>query len=300
MRRRSNQPTISLFSFQDIVTSVTAILILVVLILTLELITRKFEAKAVDPAASARTVADAVMELESLVNRLASSAAPEGRLLASLVSPAVPQAELRVLRDQVERARNKVCDAQRVADLAKKFASEAMSMLAREQAQSEKAVADEQQATRLTQETGTLVAENAREQSKLEAQRLELEGHPLPGPELVFRRPRGTSKRSWLLEVSDKGFFVLELGTGKTRPLGNESDNESELSRWISSLTPNSDYVLLLVRPTGIETERRARERLMSAKVPHGIDFIGEEQAVHDGSMGEDSRATSASSGAAG
>lgn len=300
MRRRSNQPTISLFSFQDIVTSVTAILILVVLILTLELITRKFEAMAVDPAASARTVVDAVAELESLVAKLASAVAPDGSRRASLLPPAIPKTELHVLRDQVERARDQVRDAQRLDTMAKKLASDAMLMLAREQVQSETAAADEQQAASLTQETQTLVAENAKEQSNLEAQQRELEGHPLPGPELVFRRPRGTSKRSWLLEVSDRGFYVLELGTGETRPLGNESDDKSALSGWITSLSPNSDYVLLLVRPTGIETERRARERLMSAKIPHGIDFIGEEQAVHDGSMKEDSRVTSPSPGAAG
>jgi hypothetical protein len=297
MRRRSNQPTVSLFSFQDIITSVTAILILVVLILTLELITRKFEAEAGDPAASKRSIVDAVTELESIVTGLASVVPPESSNTAVSLSLAVPDSELRTLRDQMERASSRVEDARRVDSIAKKFADEARTALAQEQSQSGSVEAADREADQLAKQAKDLVAKNAAEQARLEARRQEVEGRPMPGPELVFRRPRGNARRSWLLEVTDRGFAVLELGTGRTTPLGSSFDDQSELARWIGSLLPDTDYVLILVRPSGIGTEIRARERLLADKVSHGIDFIGEEQAVRDGSVDDGSLADGVDSG---
>ncbi len=49
-RRNRSRAAFSLFSFQDIITAVTAIVILLVLILTLELISRRQQVAAADPA----------------------------------------------------------------------------------------------------------------------------------------------------------------------------------------------------------------------------------------------------------
>ena len=283
-RRRSNQPSISLFSFQDIVTSVTAILILVVLILTLELISRKYDAAASDPATQKRATAEAVAELEALVNRLSSEAASEDRRVSLAALPAIPDSELRILSDQVDRTVNQVADAHRIHDRAKRLAQEALTALAGAREQSSEVALQEQETKELRQETDTLTAENADERSRLEKKKQEIEGRSLPGPQLVFKRPPGTARRSWLLEASDSGFTTLELGTGLATPLGSESGDASMLARWVATLQRNGDYVLILVRPSGIDASEKARERLKTADVPHGLDFIGEDQSVHDGS----------------
>ena len=102
-RRRNNQPTISLFSFQDIITSVTAILILVVLILTLELISRKYDAAASDPETQKRVTSEAVAELEALVNRISNESASESQRVLGTAVPAIPESELRIMREQADR-----------------------------------------------------------------------------------------------------------------------------------------------------------------------------------------------------
>jgi hypothetical protein len=284
-RRRSNQPTISLFSFQDIVTSVTAILILVVLILTLELISRKYEAAASDPETQKRTTCEAVAELEALVNRISSEAASESQRGSGTSVPAIPESELRIMREQADRAVNQVIDARSINEKAKSLAQKALAAVAEMRAQSNEATEQERETALLCQETDKLAAENATERGRLETRQQELAGRPLPGPQLVFRRPPGTARRSWLLETSDTGFATLQLGTGTTSRLGPDSGDASRLVRWIATLQPNADYVLILSRPSGIDSSEKARARLKAVNIPHGLDFIGEEQSVHDGSL---------------
>jgi len=296
-RRRSNQPSISLFSFQDIVTSVTAILILIVLILSLELISRKYEAAAGDPAAAKESAAGAVAELETLVNRLAAEASRETDSVAGPALPSIPDSELRTLRDQLERAATQVEDARRIHEKASNLAEESVTMLSREQLQSETVQEEEREAARLAEDAEMLTRENAAERTRLETQQREINGRPLPGPELVFRRPPGTARRSWLLETSDKGFAALQLGTGKSDSLGTDSGDASGLANWIATLEPAADYVLILARPSGIDPSGTAKQRLKAADIPHGIDFIGEDQGVHDGSIEEEPLGTDATPG---
>jgi len=283
-RRRSNQPTISLFSFQDIITSVTAILILVVLILTLELISRKYDAAASDPETQKRATSEAVAELEALVNRISSEAASESHRGLGTSVPAIPESELQIMREQADRAVNQVIDAQRINEKAKGLAKEALAAVAETRVQSSEVAEQDQETAKLCQETDKFTAENATERGRLETRQQELAGRPLPGPQLVFRRPPGTARRSWLLETSDTGFATLQLGTGTTSLLGPDSGDASKLVRWIATLQPNADYVLILARPSGIDSSEKARARLKAANIPHGLDFIGEDQSVHDGS----------------
>ena len=93
-------------------------------------------------------------------------------------------------------------------------------------------------------------------------------------------------RRSWLLEATDRGFAALELGTGRSTPLGADIDPDSGFTAWLAALRPATDYVLILARPSGIKAAESAEERLEAAGISHGIDVIGEGHTVHDGSAG--------------
>jgi len=58
MRKRSNKQAFSLFAFQDIITGVTAIILLFTLLLVLELVTRKATQATAAPSASAQQLAE--------------------------------------------------------------------------------------------------------------------------------------------------------------------------------------------------------------------------------------------------
>lgn len=63
-RRGRSGPAISLFAFQDIITSVTAIVIVVVLFLALDLVQRKESARADSPVGVAADLTDRIAELK--------------------------------------------------------------------------------------------------------------------------------------------------------------------------------------------------------------------------------------------
>jgi hypothetical protein len=286
--RRSTYPSISLFSFQDIVTSVTAILILVVLILTLELISRKFVEAATSAAASTTTIKESVAELEELVARL-QAAIPEEDAASQLRAPLpTTERDVRILRDQRERLLGQVEDARRIRDESRRLAEEAVGELKRQESLETEMQQQEQEAHDVAMETKKLNEANADERDRLEALEDELKARPKGETELVYRRPRDTSRQSWLLEVSEAGFVALRLGTGRPEPLGREDGGESRLAVWAGQLKPNGDYVLVLIRPSGIEATESVLAILKDLGIPHGTDFIGEGQEVHDGSAAPD------------
>jgi hypothetical protein len=286
--RRSQQPSISLFSFQDIVTSVTAILILVVLILSLELITRKYVQAASDTAATTSTVVESVAELESLVSRLQAAQAQDDLTSLLTALPSASERDVRILRDQRERIVDQVADARRIRDEARRLAADAVRELQRQESLAGEMLEQEREADDITAEAHKISAANAEERERLDAKQKELKTRPRGETELVYHRPRDTSRQSWLLEVSDAGFVALRLGSGRPEPLGEGDAPGEKFTAWATRLTPANDYVLVLIRPSGIAAVASALERLQGLRIPHGTDYIGEAQEVHDGSAGSD------------
>ena len=287
-RQRSRQPTISLFSFQDIITSVTAILILVVLILTLELISQKYSESASDNATVVSVVADSVAELEMLASRLAAETQDETARVVFALPTTTTDRELHILREQFDRVTAQVDSARRINDEARRLAEVAAQDLASQQTESDVSQDQERDADQLSAETLKMEAANAAERARLETRQDELDSRPSAETELVFKRPRNSALHSWLLEVSASGFSTLRLGTGQTTALGTNTSEGSEFTRWLAQLTPNKDYVLILARPSGVEAVNSARTLLDEKSIPYGMDFIGEEQDVHDGSAAEE------------
>jgi len=278
-RRRSSQPTITLFSFQDIITSVTAILILIVLILSLELITRSVQKNAGDPAATTRSLAATVADMESVVAALEAEAlkAPH---TSSEVNTEKPERDVKVLRDQIEWARQQLADARAIETESRSKAEIAAQA---EALASEEAI-DVADWNDKAKETGARAAELASENERRRTEISQKEAGPKKeGADVVFTREPSSIRQPWLLEISAVGFSALRLGAGKPISLDAGVDPNSSLARWISRLDSLSDHVLLIVRPSGAEVTHKVKPLLRSAKIPFGIELVSEEAVIRDG-----------------
>jgi hypothetical protein len=286
-RRRSQHPTISLFSFQDIVTSVTAILILIVLILSLELISRKFEQTARDGAATEASLRTVLTDLEKTVDRLrADVVAPRSLMQGRADMPT--DRDLQILRDQLDRSRLQMADAQRVNSEARRHAIAAEARLAEQRASTVAAREDEQRAEDLEAETRCQTARNDEDEAQQDVRKRDIAERTSSGAELVFKRPADEKRQPWLVEVSDEGLCVLRLGAGEVDQFESGVDDGSKALAWLNTLVPARDYVLMLVRPSGVEAALAVRAAIEAADIPFGMDFIGEGQVVRDGAAGKD------------
>ena len=280
-RRRSNQPTISLFSFQDIITSVTAILILILLILTVELVTQSVKKAAADPAATTRSLADAVADMAEVVAALEKSVANAAPLV-TVADKAAAARTAKVLRDQIEWARQQLADA-RAVETAARMRAEAATKLA-QAAEQEKEIVTEQNrsAKDRAARAEDLAAENARRRAEVEADP-QAGATPSRGGEVVFTRDEASGRQPWLLEVSAAGMSSMRLGSGTPVPLGRPATAGSQLDQWLSTLNPSRDHILLLIRPSGTDISNEVRGLLRSRDIPFGVEIIGEETVIHDG-----------------
>lgn len=295
MGRRKPTAAFSLFAFQDIITSVSAILILVMLLLTIELVTRRRQQAATDPAASRRQIAATADKLESLVVQLRDDVAERKaqRPTRSLVNA---QAERERVQKELEATQRRLGETRRARDAASKHTAE-VETEATERADEIQLLTDlETQLETDSREAETLDQANRLEQERQEKRKREIADTPRSGTELVFNPPADSDRRAWLVELSGDGVTVVLLGGDRTERLGRDAAPGSRFGRWLSELTPDGDYCLLLVRPSASDdVEQEVQRGLSDAGIRHGIDLIGEDQTVRDGS-----KTTAGKSGAKG
>jgi hypothetical protein len=279
--RRRSSSTFSLFAFQDIITSVTAIMILIVLIMALEFVTRsRVAGMAEDHRVVARQLKAVIADLESRLSGTRAELRDATKLADAVVG--VDTTELRRLRDQ-ELERSRDTDA----------------AVAEAQARVEAAVAERQAGN-----PAGAVAELRKEQSRLEsasAQSLELcealeeecrglaervvaaQGSS-PGvvmAEMVFNPPPSGSKRPAVVEVTGAGVAVAERPGDSPRSLGwGLLGPPSALAKWLRGLDDASESVLIVLRPSGVERFDAVRRAVLATGLDVGTELIGESTRV--------------------
>jgi hypothetical protein len=282
-RRRGSAAAFSLFSFQDIITSVTAILILLVLILALELVTRRQQAAAASPAASRASLQAAAAALEVLVGQLAAAVpSDEPRPLVRRTRSELER-DIRIVEDQAKQAAADAEAARAVEGQGRAMAAAAIARLEEVRETKEDVDRMKEVAAQVDAEATKLSLDNEKEAERLTQKRQELVEKPSPGAELVFNAPENSGTQAWIVEVSSDGVTVVQLGTNQKRSLGGAVGPGSPVSGWLAELDPKSDHALILVRPSGVGGVDDIRERLSDQGIPFGIDFIGEDQVVRDG-----------------
>ncbi len=266
-RRGRSGPTISLFSFQDIITSVTAIVTVITLLLALDLVQRKQSQASSSPAKLADELTKRLESAEAEVSQLQAAASAADDLVQDAAAIAPTE-----LRDEL---------VARAAEIARMTAERA-----RLEALTNKLDAELKQAQLEAFDLEPLRAETEhkeREADDLERQRTAEQSDQ----RTVFSLPRGFQKEGWLAVVDARTIIVAPLGrparpitlTTSNVPLIGNSAAEGLLA-WIDREQSRSIYILLLARPGGERTLDEAERLLSEREISFGYDLIGEDEII--------------------
>lgn len=283
MGRRKPAAAFSLFSFQDIVTSVTAILILVMLLLSVELVSRRRSEAAADPAVTRRSMATTVERLELQAATLREDlAARRSRGPARTV--AMAEQQLARAREELEASRRHLAESILTREAAARLRAEKEALVAAHAADVEEIARLEKESVEHKASADRLEEANGKEERRQEERRREIADGERAGTELVFSTPANSVRRAWLVELSRDGITVLLLGSGRTESLGVDTKAGGRFAAWCGGLQPDGDYCLLLERPSAVKTLMAdAEHSLRERGITFGIELVGEEQAVRDG-----------------
>lgn len=263
----------SLLSFQDIITSVTGIVILVTLILTFY----------IQPASTAGGEAEdpgtRLSELQSAVDRMTeSNRALSGAISTAQTAPGAGrlEAEIDHLRIELERA------GEHLASLDAREAG---------RSEAEQARRRELGLDRIESELGAMTAEVQSLESAARAaaeERQQIEAR-LPDLEERHQQAQRNRRRLWLIPEADtfgkQAILVVVSGTGisiqpfddpaPARPL--PAPAEAPFSEYLRSIRPQDVYVVFFVRPSGIPQFGQLRDLARGAGFETGYDPLEED-----------------------
>lgn len=255
--RRGAGPAISLFSFQDIITSVMGVLLFVALLLALQLVQAavKVQEVAAEPGPSAEEMQHLEKkeaELEDELRQLASHSQDYSQLSLEGVA---------ALRRQVEDAAAQLREMEERSE--KVFARGNSEM--RE---------DLQEVEKLKRQDQELDRELARLDSEL--RRLSTM------KELTFHLSGFEGSNRYVLDLGREVWKVYRLSrSGDASPItewrGNADERKSRALSWCDQLS-GSNYVFLLVRPSARNEAWELIQRLRARGIPRGFEPLGEEQ----------------------
>lgn len=282
MTRKRRNAAFSLFSFQDIITAVTAILILILLIMTLSLIRQKKNTEATDGSASRKALEEITTDLllqrnqlrdmeQSLEQNKKQQRSRNG-LESEITSQRQNLSELRSECDALENTKKDIVRVEiqlqkKIMEMEGEFTQLELIEVEIDQLKKQQMVVKQRN-----------VLERDRQKERIDHS--QVDGQPI-GDALIFNASDQTGLQPWLLNVSSSGLTAYQLGKGNQIPLGNGAGS-IEFSKWLSSRSSDRDHCLILVRPSGIKSLQAIQERLELTGLPFGIDLIAENASVRD------------------
>ncbi|HUY34067.1 MAG TPA: hypothetical protein VMV69_15065 [Pirellulales bacterium] len=268
-RRGAKSNPITLFSFQDIITSVTGIMILVTLLMALELSQRQLQTPAVQTAVVVAELEPAVDEAQREVDEL------EARLAAR-------DTELQELAGfDARRLHAETADAERqIARLESDVA----------QLETRARRAQEQRREIQTRQASRRADWDAAEEltRRLEAARRRLE-KLRSSNRLIYNSPVGAAKSTWIVEVTDAAVSTAPLGVSApatTFGADTASERLAAFLAWAAGRDRGSEYFVLLVKPSGITAFVELRDELGKLGFDLGFDVVAADQTIIDPDTG--------------
>ena len=281
-RGRSKDVAISLFSFQDIITSVTAIMILLVLILTLEMVTRTAaKGMAAEDRRVARELKTSVAEMERQLQQLRQQAAgaKESASDAAGFSAAETDRRQSEAEQKAKELQQEIARLELQLRNAQASRRTAESRLAASQAASPEAIKD--RAYTINRHASHMEdANTAGSRRQAEEEKKASEGIS-PATTLVFNAPPGSTLAPLLVEVSKDGLVaVLDGGTGTRKFDWGFLGPSNEFTSWLQTHDKHREYVVIILRPSGLERYDATRQAVATAGFDVGTELIGEEMGL--------------------
>lgn len=251
MPRKDHSPAISFFSFQDIITSVTGIMFLVMLILTLLLLTRQKMDSPSRPRETEeiRTLRENLRQLQDDIARVtAQSQKTQKRIeeLKKLDAKSIPRRRQEIL--------------EKIADL-----KNTLETLRQKQTQTRQTIDD------LSRQTAQLTADNSDKEQKLTALKDDRQQKSAQKDKLEEEKKNASKvmRFTWARSLAQKPILVECAGnviraghynsdvplvefTGGSTP-GEQAGLRERFFVWAQSFKPADTYFILLAKPSGFE-----------------------------------------------
>lgn len=260
-RRQRNDNPISLFSFQDIVTSVTGILILLAIILAISVITQGAtpagQAEMVDARELQAVKSRLEQEVQSLESRIKSNQAAVNSWLGATQEElqqqqASYQEAVRITRERIEQLQQDVVQND---EAVKRF------------------IADPE-----------LKATNAQVlELKKKLAQAEKELDALRSGSRIFYNFRTGNRTAWIVQIAGNEILACRANQQAKAQVYRGPD---ELLRFARALPSSEQYLVLVVRPSGLDAFERIKELCEKEDIDIGVELIGEQQIVIDRETG--------------
>jgi hypothetical protein len=269
-RRAKNEQAFSLFAFQDIIMSVTGIMILVTLILALELMEKVENSptqRTQDVIENIDSTVASVVDLEQTVARNQARIDELKNLLAQgdLEIGEVAGFDQRAVKQDIDNMR------QMEAQLASELAELAKRM---EQSADQRAEIEEEHESIDVAAIKKMLDDVEQKKKDLE----ELKNR------VIFNPTAGDAKTPWLVEITAQGITVAKTGVSAP-PTKHASVNE--FKAWTQqNLDKNRDYFVLLVKPDGIAMFDGVRKGLRQSGFDVGFDLLETDKVAIDPEKG--------------
>jgi S1-C subfamily serine protease len=279
--RTDSAPKLSFFAFQDIITSVSGILILVVLILAtdVEKASTSTGRATSEELALEQQLDSLILERNRVVDRLQSL---REAMASTDVLPSASKltADIAELKQLIENTTKQMVDGKQAMAAAEAAIREQDLKLGLNKTR------EEVDALRLKNEE--LALKDAAERSKLAelerrvglAQSQLLRVRAREG-QLWFIPEPSTDQREPILVVVDGGGITVDrFDKAESRSIYSAGTASAGLQNYLKQLSKNQQFVVFLVRPSGIELFRRLRDQTRSAGFQTGYDAVGEDKRI--------------------
>lgn len=274
MSRKDDSPAISLFSFQDIITSITGIMFLVVIMLMIFLFESK--PKSSDDPETAKMKKSVAAEITALQKSLDELKKEEER-------------QKKALEELMKMSPEKI--AARKRELEKKYAQVAQNLLKLQQEQNEmrlfiqnaaenirtmqeKLAVDKEQLAKETLES----AENKKNLENLKKQLEEVK------KAATFSVENSSDKNFILAEFGKDGFMVKDFSAQVDHDLripGASADEQiDKFIDWVSTRDKNSELVSVIIGPANLKHWNEIANRLKKLSFGYGVEFYPDDNTT--------------------
>ena len=247
MKKYHNQTAVSLFAFQDIITGITAIVLLITLLLMIELIARKTFSQL-------QSVSPETIGLLDVVEEMACNEPFSVTKLSNSLNTKTTESEVKqrvqILEENIKELKVRKKDSLETLEDTRQQLSSIRSI--HQDELSKKKQTDE--LVRRIQKNQSRLNKLQSESQALSNKKAKLEvtaGAPAGPPILSFYNIEGNSKKSWLLILSEERIVINSLIVKKEFTWADKSSTR-QFARWINRNRSNVEHCVVLLRPSGI------------------------------------------------
>jgi hypothetical protein len=258
MRKRSIGPGVSFFAFQDIITAVVGIFILITLTLILEL-NQRVESAARPTSASVDDIAKKIAVLDMEAARLQNLY--ETRLQQHAIASTI----------NVFNSENKITEAIANSVAAQQQLKNILQALAAAKEQ----ITDRQSMGNDLQQESNSLAEDRGMLAKLESSLAHLADKKKTFKEqkgLLYRNQVNRSTYVCLIRLNQKGAEIKDAATEKVRLV----TDGSAFATWFRQRDTKPRHFLILIEPSGVPLFDTIRETLQESNAAYGFDLVEE------------------------